>query len=176
MHKGFTVKKLVLNAALAAMYFALSFISIKLPNMKISVSGLPVLIGALMFGPLDGFLIGLVGAFLEQLFSSYGLSPTTVLWVLPVAIRGLLAGAYAKHKGFELKQSQVVFITIATALVLTVLNTASLYADSKIWGYYTYAYVFGSIVWRFIAGVITAVVFSVILPPLLRLIRKNIKI
>lgn len=173
MRKGFTVKKLVYDALLAAMYFALSFISIKLGFMKISVSGLPVLVGAMLFGPLDGFLIGLVGAFLEQLVS-FGVTATTLLWILPVAVRGLLAGLYAKRKGFALSQWQMIFITVVTALALTVMNTVAMYLDSIIYGYYSYAYVFGALILRFATGVVTAVIFALIIPPLLKLIRKYV--
>ncbi len=174
MQKKITVRNLAFDAMLAAMFFALSFCSIKLGNMKISVSGLPVLVGAMLFGPLDGFLIGFVGSFLEQLVS-YGLTATTLLWLLPVAIRGLLAGLYAKKKNFELSGAETVAVTVATALVLTVLNTAVMYIDSKIYSYYSYAYVFGALAERFVIGVITAVIFSIILPPLLKLIKKALK-
>ena len=176
MTKKITIRQIAYDAMLAAMYFVLSFASIKLGNMKISVSGLPILVGALLFGPADGFLIGLVGAFLEQMVSQYGLTATTVLWILPPAIRGLLAGAYAKKRDFSLSPKQTVFITVLTALVLTVLNTAVMYIDSKIFGYYSKAYVFGGLVSRFVIGVLTAIVFSLILYPLIKGIKKNIRL
>ena len=164
MKKTINVRKLTFDAVLAAMYFALSFISVRVGgNMKISVAGLPILVGALLYGPLDGFLIGLVGAFLEQLISPYGLTPTTLLWVMPAAVRGALAGGWAKYRGFDLKSWE-------TALVIFV------YIDSKLLGYYSYAYVFGALAARLVSGLITSVVFSLVIPPLLRLIRKNSKI
>ncbi len=172
--KQFTVRALAFDAMLAAMFFALSFASIKLGSLKISVSGLPVLVGAMLFGPLHGFLIGFVGAFLEQLIS-YGITATTVLWLLPVALRGMLAGFYAKAHNFDLKAWQIVMITVLTALVLTVLNTAVMFIDSKIYNYYSYTFVFGALFTRFAIGIITALIFSVILPPLLKLIRKALK-
>lgn len=177
MKKTITVRKLAFDAVLAAMYFALSFISIRVGgNMKISVAGLPILVGALMFGPLDGFLIGLVGSFLEQLISPYGLGPTTLLWILPGALRGAMAGAWAKHRRFELKRWETALVIFITALALTAMNTAAIYIDSKLLGYYSYAYVFGALAARLASGLVTSAVFSLIIPPLLRLIRKNAKI
>ena len=173
--KHLVARQIAFDAVLAAMYFALSFISIKLGNWKISVSGLPVLLGALLFGPLDGFLIGVTGAFLEQLIS-YGITVTTVLWILPIGCRGLVTGLYAKSRKFELSRRQTVFITVLGALLMTALNTAVMYADSKIFHYYSAAYVFGALAGRIVTGVITAVVFACILPLLTAAIRKHVRI
>lgn len=177
MKKPINVRKLTFDAVLAAMYFALSFVSVRVGgNMKISVAGLPILVGALLYGPLDGFLIGLVGAFLEQLISPYGLTPTTLLWIMPAALRGAMAGGWAKHRGFDLKGWETALVIFVTALALTAMNTAAMYIDSKLLGYYSYAYVFGALAARLVSGLITSVIFSLIIPPLLRLIRKNSKI
>ena len=174
MKKAITVRHLAFDAMLAAMYLALSFASIRLAGQKISISGLPVLMGALLFGPLHGFLIGLVGAFLEQLLS-YGLAATTLLWCLPVAIRGLLVGCYAKWRKFDLGQIELIVVIALTALILTALNTAVMYIDAVIYGYYSYAYVFGALVSRIVVGVITGVVFALVLPPLMKPVKKVIQ-
>ena len=68
------------------------------------------------------------------------------------------------------KQTQ--FITISSALVVTALNTLMMYIDSKIYGYYSFAYVFGGILPRVIAGVIIAFVFGAILPEILKQIKR----
>lgn len=170
-----SIRLMAYIAISAALYFALSFLSIKLGNMKISVSGLPVVLAALLFGPLAGFLTGLLGAFLEQVVS-FGITVTTVLWILPIAVRGLIVGAYAKHRSFELGRWQLIFITVISALALTVLNTLALYVDSRIFNYYSAAFVFGALLPRIFTGIVTAVFFSLILPPLLKLIRRHIRL
>ena len=63
--------------------------------MKITVDSLPILVAALLLGPLDGLAVGLIGSFLNQMLT-YGLTVTTVLWILPAGIRGLVVGYYAK--------------------------------------------------------------------------------
>lgn len=56
-------KRIVTTAMLIAMYVVLSLFSINLGNMKITLDSLPIIVGAALLGPLDGFLIGFFVAF-----------------------------------------------------------------------------------------------------------------
>ena len=168
-----TTRRLAVDAMLAAMFVCLSLVSISLPNMKITLDSLPVLVAAFLLGPLDALAVGLIGSFFNQLLT-YGLTPTTVLWILPAGLRGLLVGLYVKRHSFELTQKQTVFIVVLSALAVTALNTLIMAVDSLIYGYYSAAYVFGALIFRIIAGVLTAVVFSLILPPLIKQLKKHI--
>ena len=114
-------KRLALDAMLAAMYVVLSLFSINLPGMKITLDSLPILVGAALLGPLDGLAVGLIGSFLNQMIT-YGFTATTLLWIIPAGLRGLLVGLYAKHHSFDMTLRQTVFITIATALLVTALG------------------------------------------------------
>lgn len=164
-------RRLVLDAMLVAMYVALSLFSIPLWNMKITLEALPILVGALLLGPLDGFLIGFLGSFLNQLLT-YGLTPTTLLWVLPHALSGLAVGFMGRCGRFRMERLSVAVVSVVSALLVTVLNTFAMYADSKIFGYYSRAYVFGALALRILTGVLTALVFAAILPPLLRAVAR----
>lgn len=164
--------RLAYDAMLTAMYVVLSMtLTLRLPNMKITLDSLPVLVGACLLGPIDGMAIGLLGSFINQLLT-YGLSVTTVLWILPAGIRGLLVGIYARRRSFELTVPQTIYITSLTALLITALNTAVMYVDSKIFMYYSYEYVFGAVIFRVISGIITAVALSLILPGLVHALRR----
>ena len=66
---------------------------------------------------------------------------------------------------------QTMFITIATALLVTALNTLFLYVDSWVYSY-SYAAALPTLVLRIVAGLVTAVLFSVILPPILTALRR----
>ena len=166
-----TTRRIATDAMLSAMFVCLSFISIRIGNsMKISVDSLPILVAALLLGPLDGLAVGLIGSFLNQLLT-YGLSVTTVLWILPAGIRGLLVGLYAKKHGFDLTRPQLIWITTATALLVTALNTLVMYLDSLIIGY-PFAATLPTVLLRIVSGVLIAVVFSMILPPILNALRK----
>ncbi|MBQ7874043.1 MAG: folate family ECF transporter S component [Oscillospiraceae bacterium] len=164
-------KRLVTNAMLIAMYVVLSIVAtINLGNMKFTLDSLPIIVGAALFGPIDGMLIGLCGSFINQLIT-WGLGPTTVLWIIPAGVRGLLIGLYAKHHNFDMNFKQTQLITISSALVVTALNTVILYADAWIMGYH-YAAVFVDVVLRILVGVIIAFVFGAILPHILKPLKK----
>ena len=165
-------KRLVTNAMLIAMYVVLSLVAtINLGNMKFTLDSLPIIVGAALFGPVDGMLIGLLGSFTNQMLT-YGFSATTLLWIIPAGVRGLLIGLYAKHHNFDMSFKQTQFITISSALIVTALNTAAMYIDSKIYGYYSAAYVFGGILPRIIAGIIIAFVFGAILPQIIKPLKR----
>ncbi|MBR6736021.1 MAG: ECF transporter S component [Oscillospiraceae bacterium] len=54
-------RKLVTCAMLIALHTVLGqFVSINLGNMKITFDALPIIVGAMLYGPVDGMLIGLL--------------------------------------------------------------------------------------------------------------------
>ena len=163
-------KRLALDAMLAAMFVVLSLFSIRLPGMKITLDSLPVLVAAALLGPVDGLAVGLIGSFLNQMIT-YGFTATTLLWIIPAGIRGLLVGLYAKRHGFSMTLRQTVFITISTALLVTALNTFFMYVDSWVYSY-SYTAALATLALRVLAGIITAVLFSLLLPALLAALRR----
>lgn len=162
-----STRRLSLNALLAAMCAVLGAVSIDMGNLKITFESLPVLVGALLFGPLDGALIGGVGTLLYQLLR-YGVTVTTPLWILPYVLCGLLAGAYARRREFALSRGQLALIVFAMGIMVLVLNTAALVIDSKIYGYYTPVFIFGSLLPRIVICLVKAAAFTAVLPTLLR--------
>ena len=75
-------KKLAMDSMLAAMCAVLGYLSLDFGNLKITFESVPILLGALLLGPIDGMAIGGVGTLLYQLVR-YGVSVTTLLWILP---------------------------------------------------------------------------------------------
>ena len=149
-----STRKLVVIAMMVAVYVVLNTVgTIRLGWINISVSALPIIVGALLYGPGGGLMVGLVGAFLGQLMT-YGVTATTVLWIIPPAVRGLLIG---------------------TSLVVTLLNTGAIYLDSVIYGYYTYAYVFGKVGIRIVSGAVTAVAMAFVTPPVLDMLKRSLR-
>ena len=74
--RAFPVKRLATDAVLIAVYFALAVISVEIAGVKITFNSLPVVLAAMVFGPVDGFLVPFLGEFLSQMLR-YGLTPTT---------------------------------------------------------------------------------------------------
>ena len=170
-----STRKLVVIAMMVAVYVVLNTVgTIRLGWINISVSALPIIVGALLYGPGGGLMVGLVGAFLGQLMT-YGVTATTVLWIIPPAVRGLLIGLYAKRCGYELSRRQLVGVLIVTSLVVTLLNTGAIYLDSVIYGYYTYAYVFGKVGIRIVSGAVTAVAMAFVTPPVLDMLKRSLR-
>ena len=160
-------RQLALDAILAAMCAVLGAVSIDLGNLKISFESLPVLLGALLFGPLDALAVGGVGTLIYQLLR-YGVTVTTPLWMLPYMLCGALTGWYAKSRGFLLSRRQLAAAVFAASLLVFALNTAVLYADSLIFGYYSAAFIFGSLLPRLLICLAKAAAFTAVLPTLLR--------
>lgn len=172
-----SVRMMATDAVLIAMYVVLNSIAIRTANIKFTLDAFPIIIGAVMFGPLHGTLIGFVGSAIYQLFfSGYGITPTTPLWMLPVIIRGLIVGLYSRRKAYEPPMGGLVAVTILAGVLTTTFNTLALYTDSIIYNYYSYELVFGLLIPKFVISVILAVVFALITPALVKKIRKNIKL
>ena len=180
----FSTKRLVLNAVLAALYVVLSFIKVPIGNLfRINMASFAVVISAIAFGPVDGLVVGFLGEFLAQVLGPYGLTPTTILWAMPEAARGLLLGFIMVL--FAKKQLSVVNIQkskaywmyllscIFTGVVASLLNTFALYVDSKMFGYYSYHMVFGVLIARLCIAAVLSGAFGYIALPVVSALRKN---
>ncbi len=123
-------------ALLTAMYVLLgSFLVIRHPAIEISLKSLPVVVGALLFGPACGGLVALLGEFLAQLLA-WGLQPNTILWVLPPVANGLVVGALALRsrnaggKPLEERMGKCYAAAQLGSLATSVVTTVSLWLDS----------------------------------------------
>lgn len=173
------VKMLCLAGVMAAVYVGLDFLAVSVSapfggNLKISLSGLPVIITAIFGGPIWGAAAGLVGALVGQLLT-YGLSWTTVLWILPAVVRGLSMGLLFRAFKRSLKPSVLTLETCISSLLVTAFNTGAMLIEQKLYGYYSsYLAIYLAIPARVFAGIITAVVFSLMLPTIVTSLRKFI--
>ena len=114
------------------------FCTIRIGNdLKITFTALPFLIIAYLCGPVEGLLTGLVGTFLSQLLT-YGLSATTVLWMLPYAAMGLVAGLVYRSCKNKTKIRAIVLSTVISGIVQYILTQLVSYLDGVvIFKYYT---------------------------------------
>ena len=130
-----TVRLICLAGVMAALYVGLDFfaVSISAPfggNLKISLSGLPVLITAMVGGPLWGAATGFVGAFVGQMIT-YGMSATTLLWVLPAVVRGLSMGLLFRAFKKSLKPG---ILTLETCISSLLVRIPAAYIMGKVLG------------------------------------------
>ena len=170
--RHFTVIQLVTDAMLCAVCAVLGYLAIDLTSIKITFESLPILIAALLFGPVDGITVGAVGTLIYQ-YLRYGFTATTFLWMLPYIVLGFIAGFYAKKKKSRMSATELGVLTVLCELVVTLLNTLVILIDSKIYGWYYPTLITGSLVIRLVVCIVKAIVFGVILYPLLTAIRRN---
>lgn len=174
--KNSIILKLCITAVMAALFVLLDLVSLKINNnIKITFGGLPILIAAMVCGPLWGGLAGFVGSFIAQCLS-FGLSATTLLWVLPAFARGLIAGLLfiALYNKMKLQYNLLITVVVSS-LVVTALNTLSIFIDSKIYGYYSIAVVFGQTAFRVVSSVLTSIAYIILLLPILQAVKKILK-
>lgn len=171
-------RRLCWIAMLAALSFLLNMVQLRLPmNLRITFDSLPVVVAALLFGPADAALAALAGEFLTQMLSEYGLTATTMLWLIPPALRGLAVGAAAwRFRGTSRPLEARVPLCFAVCLLASALttlgNTAVIWLDSVLYHYYTFALVFGSALTRLAAGLLTAAAVTAAAIPLASRLRQ----
>ena len=164
-------KQLTLDAMLCALCAVLGYVALDLVNVKLTFESLPILLGGLLFGPIDGMLIGGVGTLIYQLLR-YGVSATTLLWIVPYVVCGLIAGAWGRINHFRLERAQTVFLVVCAELAVTGLNTVPIYVDSKLYGYYYPGIILGVLTLRLVISVGKGIAFGLILPELIGTIRR----
>ena len=138
--------RLVLNAFFVALYVVLStYLSFKIPGViQISVSTLPILLCAFLFGPADAVSVALLGTFLEQVIdpSPYGFA-TLPLWLIPGVVQALIAGFGARRidKMTSPKYALIATVTVIviSELSLTMLNLGAQYLDGYLLHYHVNA-------------------------------------
>ena len=177
MSKQVAVKRMVMNAAMVAVYVVLSlpFLVISVGGLKITFEHFPVVLCGILFGPVDAMIVGGIGEFINQI-TSFGFTPTTLLWILPIVVRGLVVGlcgtCFKKHmsmKAIVQRKVPVLFflICIVSGIISSLFNTLALYVDSKLFGYYTFAMVFGALAVRILLSAVTSIVIAVAIKPIL---------
>ena len=161
-----STKKIATDAMLAAVCAVLGYVALDLGALKITFESLPVIFAALMFGPVDGMLVGGIGTFIYQILR-YGFSPTTALWILPYVIAGFITGLYAKKHEFSNTAKEIRLIIIAAEIIIFVFNTLAIYVDSKVFGYYSVPYVWGKVGVRLLICIVKSAAFGAFTPGLL---------
>ena len=166
----FSPRRLVTDGILIALFYVLSLLNLEVAGVKLTLEALPITLAALLYGVPSGALVGLLGAFLEQMLR-YGFTATTLLWILPPMLRGLLLGIFPGRKPRSLPVT--VGVCAAVGACTALLNTAVYYLDSRIYGYYQRELIFGVLIWRVLTGAVLSAAAGAIAPVLIRALKKN---
>ena len=179
MQSQLKIRRIALNAVLIAVYVVLSGLTIQISGLKITFEHFPVVLCAVIFGPFDAMIVGGVGEFFNQM-TTFGFTPTTLLWVLPIVFRGasigFLTNMMSKQISIDVviqKKVPIMFglVCIVSGICSSLLNTVALYVDSKMLGYYSFALVFGALAMRMLLSVITSICIVLAIKPILRALR-----
>ena len=150
----FSVRNMALTAILAAMCTVLGGLSIKVGgNFEFSFESVQVHIGALLFGPVEGALIGGLGTFIYQVLLS---------------ACGLIVGALSRRLSGSLCSVKLTLVILTAELAITLLNTLALYVDSRVFGYYSPVFVFGTLTVRLCISALKSAAYGIVLPILTR--------
>ena len=164
-------KRLALDGMLAAVYFALSWAVIPIGgNLQLRFTALALLVTALLFGASDACAVALIGEGLYQIIV-FGVTATTPLWLLPPILHALALGLFAKP--LRDRPGPCAAVCLGCGLFNSVLNTLALWADSKFYGYYSPALVFGALLPRLIIGLVTAAALTAAALPTVKSLRKR---
>ena len=176
----FNAKRLAVDAVLVALYLAISMLAVPIGGFKLTFEHLPVILCAIFFGPVDAVIVGALGELTNQMLT-FGFTPTTILWMAPAMFRGLSIGLAARiaprllgKEAMLEKKIPVAFwiCCIVSGLICSLINTFTLYVDSKMFGYYSYAMVFGVLWIRLGSSALSSVAMSAVARPLIHAMRK----
>ena len=166
--KRMTTQQITINAMLAAVCAVLGYLEINTMNLKLSFESFPVLLAGLMFGPLNGALVGGIGTLLGQMLK-FGLEASTPLWVIPYIIEGWAVGMFAKSRNYNNSVKEVRIIAVLSELLVFVLNRISLFFYSKLlFGAFSIAFVTGTALPRLAIAIAKGVFYAAITHSILK--------
>ena len=121
-----------------------------------------------------GAVTGFLGEFIIQLWL-YGLDPTTLIWAAAAASRGLAMGWMFRIFKKSTHPLHLSIATVVSSVVTTLLNTVGILIHQTIYGYSSYIATLVQVPTRIISGALTAIIFALILPLVLRPLKKYIQ-
>lgn len=159
--------QIAINAMLAALCAVLGYFSLDFVNLKITFESFPVLLAGMMYGPVNGALVGLMGTFIYQLLL-YGMELSTPLWILPYVVVGFLIGLYARRSSFNNSKMEISIVMLESELLVFAMNTVSLFLYSKLlYGAFSLPFITGTLFPRFLIALAKGIVYGLITPSIL---------
>ena len=113
--------------------------------------------------------------YLEEIPEDLLISGDTVTHFLVIEGEEYYGGSGSTVNSFNMDKIQLGIIIFAGSILIFLLNTFVLYVDSKVYGYYSFVYIFGTIVPRTVICLAKAAVFTAVMPMLLEAAGKVLK-
>ena len=166
-----------MDGMLVGIFVVLAKLTIKAGPIHIAFSGLTVVFATCYFGMADGLIVALLGETIIQLTSSYGIGPTTPLWLWSPSFRALILGLFDlpfRKKGDHI-DTHLVFYGIASliaGLFVTLVNAGVEFLDAWIIGY-SFAVTLPILGLRIVSSIVSCAAVAILSIPLLRTIRST---
>lgn len=180
MSKTKKLHKMSICAVLAAMYVALEILSMQfgklafMDNYQLPLGCFPLIIASVMFGPVWGTATGIVGSFLSQVVGGYGITWSSLLWMMPTILYSLVVALLylAFRKSDKTYLLAVEFVI--SSLCLSLANTAAMFLQNYITNL-SNALLQLFLPFKLLMAIVFAVIFAVTAPPVITRIKKIIK-
>lgn len=171
------IRRMCMDGMLVGIFVVLAKLTIKAGPIHIAFSGLTVVFATCYFGMADGLIVALLGETIIQLTSSYGIGPTTPLWLWSPSFRALILGLF--DLPFRKKRDHIdlhiVFYAIASViagLFVTLVNAGVEFLDAWIIGY-SFAVTLPILGLRIVSSIVSCAAVAILSIPLLRTIRST---
>ena len=171
------IRRMCMDGMLVGIFVVLAKLTIKAGPIHIAFSGLTVVFATCYFGMADGLIVALLGETIIQLTSSYGIGPTTPLWLWSPSFRALILGLFYlpfRKKGDHI-DTHLVFYGIASliaGLFVTLVNAGVEFLDAWIIGY-SFAVTLPILGLRIVSSIVSCAAVAILSIPLLRTIRST---
>lgn len=171
------IRRMCMDGMLVGIFVVLAKLTIKAGPIHIAFSGLTVVFATCYFGMADGLIVALLGETIIQLTSSYGIGPTTPLWLWSPSFRALILGLFDlpfRKKGDHI-DTHLVFYGIASViagLFVTLVNAGVEFLDAWIIGY-SFAVTLPILGLRIVSSIVSCAAVAILSIPLLRTIRST---
>ena len=168
------IHKISISSAMAALATILNLLSVRTDTNLYSIYALPLLISGILYGPLVGSLTGFATGFIVQL-CTYGLQPTTFLWLMAPISWGLVSGLIAKLFKYKINKLIIALEVSLSSIIALILNSLGMILDGLIYNYST-AFVYAGLLLRvgvsIIVGIFYFAMLSLIMPRIMFLKQK----
>ena len=171
------IRRMCMDGMLVGIFVVLAKLTIKAGPIHIAFSGLTVVFATCYFGMADGLIVALLGETIIQLTSSYGIGPTTPLWLWSPSVRALILGLFDlpfRKKGDHI-DTHLVFYGIASViagLFVTLVNAGVEFLDAWIIGY-SFTVTLPILGLRIVSSIVSCAAVAILSIPLLRTIRST---
>ena len=164
------VLRITVAALCLALYVVLSSFCPETPFLKLTFDSIPLILVSVVSGPIDGILVAVCGCVINDAVTGY-LNFMTPVWMIPAVARAAIIGFIFLNKDILKHKTLWIITVVASALLVTGINTGVMFLDGYVWGY-PVTLTFLLVLIRIGAGLITSAINIFLIPTLVEALKK----